>query len=109
MSGGSRLGMLPKGERNRHAHRILTANTHLVVRDLMTLITAEIPSFTETSLRMMIFHYGIKVKKDTTAKPHSGPHNMADTTVARTMPEPTHMPVQSYHGRSRYLPAYYEL
>jgi len=115
MSGRGRFRHLqPKSIKNQRILAIARANTHLTAIELLEVVRVEFPAHTEGQLRMMIHHYDVPVKVNKRAWPtkKKGPA-YAGKPTAPAAPAPVlgplHTAIHSYHGRSRYLPAYYEL
>lgn len=113
MNKGAFKGNIPKTATGRAVLAIIRANPDKMILELHAMIKVDHPKFTEQALRMMIHHYDLPfVKKVRERKKVKGP-TYAGKPVAEATPAmalgPLHTPVQSYHGRSRYLPAYYEL
>lgn len=112
MSKGSRIGMTPHSPSGKMCHDLCVNRPELNVEQVTALVQAEYPKHTEAATRMLLHRYGLKITKREYAQRKSTSTVYKGKPVAETTaPKPvaTHTPIQSYHGRSRYLPAYYEL
>lgn len=110
MSKDSRKGMTPKTLSGKMCYELCTTRPDLNVSQITEMVQAEYPRHTEAATRMLLHRYGLSVTKREYTKPsktYKGKPKAEPEVVEK--PRPQHVAIQSYHGRSRYLPAYYEL
>lgn len=109
MSKDSRLGMLPVTASGKRCYELCTTRPDLNVQQITEMVQVDFPRHTEAATRMLLHRYGLSVTKREYTKPSK--YKGKPKVEAKPVPKPGHQhtPIQSYHGRSRYLPAYYEL
>lgn len=106
---GTRAGCVPRKASGQYALQVYDERPDLTVPEIVTIVQERHPEYTVQALRMLLHRHGISLldRVYTGGKKYEGKPK-ADVVV-KEEPKPEHIPIQSYHGRSRYLPAYYEL